>query len=131
MVPFDQLMRELAQYLGTPLAVNDGIYNMMLQLPSGRHQSISAIIRRNHNNVEVIDFVSTIGPIERTIDPWRLLATNSETTFCRVIANKGMLFVVATQLRETAQPQEVLWMLREVAEVADKLEQQRGSGDEN
>jgi hypothetical protein len=64
------------------------------------------------------------------IDAWNLLETNGRATFTRITVERGIIFVVATQLLATAQPEEVLLMLREVAQVADQLEHEFFQKDE-
>lgn len=114
-LPFDQLVRELAGFLGTPLGFERGIYRLVVPVPPGRHQEVSASIRPDPEGRPIIAFVSTVGEMRRSIDPWQLLAQNSTPVFCRVAALNGMLVVIASQLLQTAQAEEVLLMLREVA----------------
>ncbi len=121
--PFEQLMRDLATYLQTPLGFERGVYSLTVPMPSNRHQDVFATIRNAQDGREVIDFVSTVGPVRAGIDPWQLLEMNGRATFARITVERTMIFVVASQLLATAQPEEVLLMLREVAEVADRLEQ--------
>jgi hypothetical protein len=121
-LPFDRLMRELAAYLGTPLNVDRGIYRLIVPLTLGRQQEVSASIRTDEQGREIIAFVSTVGPASRSVDPWRLLQANGEPLYCRVALLGSMVAVVASQLLRTAQPEEVLLILRESAEFADRLE---------
>jgi hypothetical protein len=120
--PFEQLMQDLAAYLQTPLGLERGVYSLTVPLTDGRHQDVFATIRRTDDGRDVIDFVSTVGPVRPGIDAWNLLETNGRATFTRITVERGIIFVVATQLLATAQPEEVLLMLREVAQVADLLE---------
>lgn len=118
---FDQLIRELAGYLNTTLDVVRDVYTLNLPL-HGRYQEVSATVRPDAEGRQIIDFVSTVGRVDRRTDPWHLLAINTRTLYCRVAVDKEMIFVVASQLLETAQPQEVLLILREVAFIGDQLE---------
>ncbi len=130
-LPLDQLMHELATYLRTPLDVVRDVYTLTVPLPGTRFQVVSATIRPDHEGHQLIDFVSGVGQVYQGLDPWYLLAMNDKTMFCRVAVVRQMIFVVASQLLDTAQPQEVLIMLREVATTADRLEEQLFARDEN
>lgn len=115
-------MRELAAYLHTPLSVDRGIYRLIVPLALGRQQEVSASIRADEQGRDIIAFVSTVGPVSRGVDPWRLLQANGDPLYCRVAVIQGMVAVVGSQLLRTAQPEEVLLILREAAEFADRLE---------
>ncbi len=121
-LPFDRLMRELAVFLGTPLSFERNIYRLIVPLPLGRQQEVSASIRSDDDGRAIIAFVSTIGDLRRHIDPWSLLKANSTPIYSRVALLGNMIVVIASQLLETAQPEEVLLILREVAQFADQLE---------
>ncbi|HSH83424.1 MAG TPA: hypothetical protein VLA19_33240 [Herpetosiphonaceae bacterium] len=123
-LPLEELMNELAAYLKTDLSYERGVYSLVVPLESGRHQEVCAAIRSGQAGREVIDFVSTVGEVHGRIDPWALLQENGAAIFCRVTVSHRMLFVLASQLLATAQPEEVLLMLREVATFSDRLEQQ-------
>ena len=58
------------------------------------------------------------------------LETNGKTLFSRITVAHQIIFVVASQLLATAQPEEVLLMMHEVAYVADDLERQLSTSDE-
>ncbi len=120
----EELMNQLAAYLQTDLSYEREVYSLVVPLSSGRHQEVGATIRRDQAGREVIDFVSTVGEVHGRIDPWTLLEANGATIFCRVTVSHRMLFVLASQLLATAQAEEVLLMLREVATFSDRLEQQ-------
>lgn len=122
-------MRELAAFLGTPLAFERGIYRLTVPLPIGRRQEVSASIRPDEEGREIIAFVSTVGEARRSVDPWSLLRSNGNYIYCRVALLGSMVAVIASQLLQTAQPEEVLLMLREVAQAADQLERQMFLGD--
>ncbi len=117
-------MRELAAFLGTRLSVERGIYRLSVPLPMGRHQEVSASIRLDEDGGQIIAFVSTVGEARRTVDAWSLLRSNGNYIYCRVALLGSMVAVIASQLLQTAQPEEVLLMLREVAQAADQLERQ-------
>ena len=121
-LPFEQLLQELASYLQTELTCERDVYSLIVPLPTGRSQEVGATIRLDANGRDIIDFVSTVGPAGSEVDPWRLLEANGETTFSRITVAREMIFVIASQLLDTAQPEEVLLMLREVAHFADLLE---------
>lgn len=121
---FDQLMRELAAYLKTELSLERDIYSLIVPLPSGRQQEVAATIRSDDAGRQIIDFVSTAGPVAANVDPWSLLQANGQALFSRVTVSRDMIYVIASQLLATAQPEEVLLMLREVAAFADQLEEQ-------
>lgn len=123
-LPLDQLMRDVAAYLGTELAFERDIYSLIVPLPTGRRHEVAATIRTDQDGREIIDFVATVGQIESRVDPWRLLAANGQAIFSRVTVSGQMIYVIASQLLTTAQPEEVLLMLREVAAFADQLEAQ-------
>ena len=123
-LPFDQLMRDVAAYLKTALGFERGVYSLTVPLPTGRQQEVGATIRHDQQGREIIDFVSTVGQIHAGIDPWLLLESNGEALFSRITVSRQMIFVIASQLLATAQPEEVLLMLREVAHFADRLERQ-------
>lgn len=129
MLPLDQLIRELAAYLGTALGFEREVYSLRVPLPSNRQQEVAATIRRDEQDREIIDFVSTVGPILDTIDPWHLLQLNGQTTFSRITVARQIIFVLASQLLTTAEPEEVLLMIREVATFADHLEQRISGSD--
>lgn len=118
------LMQELAAYLNTDLSCERDVYSLIVPLQHGRHQEVCATIRTDQAGREVIDFVSTVGQIHAGVDPWALLQANGTAIFARVTVSHQMLFVLASQLLDTAQPEEVLLMLREVAMFADRLEQE-------
>lgn len=118
----EQLMSQLASYFASPLDVVRDVFTIQVPLPSQRMQYVSATLRADTEGRQIIDFVSTVGQVRGNTDPWHLLTINDKTLFCRVAVVKGMIFVVASQLLETAQPQEVLLILREVALTADQLE---------
>lgn len=122
-------MRELAAYLGTPISFERGIYRLIVPLLAGRQQEVSASIRNDDDGRPIIVFVSTIGEARRGIEPWSLLRANSEPIYCRAALLGNMLAVIACQLLHTAQAEEVLLILREVAQFADRLERQLYSGD--
>ena len=122
-LPFDQLMRDLAAYLRTPLGHEREVYSLSVPLPGGRQQEVCATIRTTDERREIIDFVSTVGSKQGDIDPWLLLRLNGQANFSRVTISGEMIFVVASQMLATAQPEEVLLMLREVATFADQIEQ--------
>ena len=121
-LPFEQLLQELSAYLQTELTYEREVYSLIVPLPTGRRQEVGATIRVDANGRDIIDFVSTVGPVGSGIDPWRLLQANDEASFSRITVAHEMVFVVASQLLKTAQPEEVLLMLREVASFADLLE---------
>ncbi|HEY0737953.1 MAG TPA: hypothetical protein VGD69_23750 [Herpetosiphonaceae bacterium] len=128
-LPFDRLMRELASYLGTPLDFDRGIYRLIVPLPMGRQQEVSASIRDDGDGRPIIAFVSTVGEARRGIEPWSLLRANGSPIYSRVALMGNMIAVIASQLLNTAQPEEVLLILREVAQFADQLERQHFRGD--
>jgi hypothetical protein len=121
-LPFEQLMHDVAEYLHTEIRFERDIYSLLVPLPTGRYQEVAATIRSDPQGREIIDFVSTVGPAEGHIDPWLLLQANGDSIFSRVTVARQIIFVVASQLLPTAQPEEVLLMLREVADLADRLE---------
>ena len=129
-LPLDRLMRELASFLGTGLDYERGIYRLSVPLPMGRRQEVSASIRHDDDGRQIIAFVSTVGEARRSIDAWRLLQGNGHYVYCRVALLGTMVAVVACQLLHTAQPEEVLLMLREVAQTADQLERKMFVGDQ-
>lgn len=118
------LMRELAAYLQTDLRCERDVYSLIVPIQQARHQEVGATIRVDQAGREVIDFISTIGRIHPGIDPWALLEANGTAIFARITVSHQMLFVLASQLLATAQPEEVLLMLREVAMLADRLERE-------
>lgn len=128
-LPFDRLMRELAGYLGTSLHFERGIYRLIVPLSIGRQQEISASIRDDEDGRPIIAFVSTVGEAQRGIDPWSLLRANGSPSYCRVALLGNMIAVIACQLLHTAQPEEVLLILREAAQFADQLERHHFLGD--
>ena len=128
-LPLDRLMRDLAAFLGTPLAFERNIYRLIVPLPLGRQQEVSASIREDDERRPIIVFVSTIGEAHRQIDPWSLLRANSTPIYSRVALVGNMIAVIASQLLATAQPEEVLLILREVAQFADQLERKLFIGD--
>lgn len=130
LLPLDRLMRELAQFLGTGLAVERGIYRLIVPLQLGRQQEVSASVRQDDDGRQIIAFVSTVGQVRRGLDPWRLLQVNGTPIYSRVALLNNMLVVIACQLLQTAQPEEVLLILREVAQFADQLERQFFIGDQ-
>jgi hypothetical protein len=128
-LPFDRLMRELAAYLGTPLSFDRGIYRLIVPLPLGRQQEVSASIRDDDDGRPIIAFVSTVGEARRGIEPWHLLRENGSPIYSRVALLGNMIAVIACQLLNTAQAEEVLLILREVAQFADQLERRHFVGD--
>jgi hypothetical protein len=129
-LPFDRLMRELARYLGTPLSFDRGIYRLIVPLPLSRQQEISASIRDDDEGRPIIVFVSTVGQAHRGIEPWSLLSANGTPIYSRVALLGTMIAVTACQLLHTAQAEEVLLILREVAQFADQLERRHFRGDQ-
>ncbi|WP_152541248.1 hypothetical protein [Kallotenue papyrolyticum] len=129
-LPLDRLMRELAAYLGTPLRYEGSIYRLIVPLAGGRQQEVSAAVRADDEGRPIIAFVSTIGAASGSIDAWRLLQVNGEPIYSRIALLGNMLAVIACQLLHTAQPEEVLLILREVAVFADRLERALFLGDE-
>ena len=123
-------MRELAVFLGTTLDYERGVYSVTVPLPFGRHQEVRASIRRDDEGRQLIVFVSTIGQARRNIDSWALLKTNGDLIYCRIALLGTTLAVIASQLLHTAQAEEVLLILREVAQCADKLERSYFLGDQ-
>src|SRR3712207_803606 len=117
-LPLDQLMADLAAFLKTELGCERGIYSLIVPLPDGRNQEVAATIRADQHGREIIDFVSTVGQVHAGIDPWRLLQANGEAIFSRITVSRQMIYVLASQLLTTAQAEEVLLMLREVAAFA-------------
>ena len=117
-------MRDVAAYLRTELAFERDIYSLVVPLPTGRMHEVAATIRADQDGREIIDFVATVGQVQERIDPWRLLEANGQTIFSRVTVAGQMIYVIASQLLATAQPEEVLLMLREVAAFADQFESQ-------
>jgi 23S rRNA pseudoU1915 N3-methylase RlmH len=128
-LPLDQLMADVAAYLKTDLQVEREVYVLVIPLSDGRTQEVCATIRRDREQREIVDVVSTVGPAQGA-DPWLLLQTNGQTLFSRVTVAHDMIFVVASQLLATAQPEEVLLMMHEVAHVADDLERGLSAADE-
>lgn len=128
-LPLDQLIGDVATYLKTQLHVENEIYTLVVPLPEGRTQEVCATIRRDQQEREIVDVVSTVGSAQG-VDPWLLLETNGETLFSRITVAHQIIFVVASQLFATAQPEEVLLMMHEVAHVADDLERQLSTSDE-
>jgi hypothetical protein len=128
-LPFDRLMHELAAFLGTALHFEGGIYRLIVPLPLGRTQEVSASIRDDDEGRPIIVFVSTVGEARRGIEPWSLLQANGTPIYCRVALLGNMIAVIASQLLQTAQPEEVLLILREVAQFADQLERRFFLGD--
>lgn len=122
-------MRELASYLGTPLSFDRGIYRLIVPLPMGRQQEVSASIRDDEDGRSIIAFVSTVGEARRGIEPWNLLRANGSPVYSRVALLGDMIGVIACQLLNTAQAEEVLLILREVAQFADQLERRHFMGD--
>lgn len=129
-LPFDRLMRELAGFLGTRIGFERGVYRLIVPLPMGRQQEVSASIRSDDEGRQVIVFVSTVGELRRGIDPWHLLQQNAHPLYCRIAVINGMIVVLDCQLLHTAQPEEVLLVLREVAQFADLLERRLFLGDQ-
>ncbi len=119
---FDQLMRDVAAYLKTELGFERDIYSLVVPLPSGRQQEVAATIRADRDGREIVDFISTVGQVTAAVDPWYLLEANGQALFSRVTVSRQMIYVIASQLLTTAQPEEVLLMLREVADFSDRLE---------
>jgi hypothetical protein len=97
-------------------------------VPEGRAQDVCATIRQDQELREIVDVVSTVGTAQG-VDPWLLLQKNGETLFSRITVAHQMIFVVASQLLATAQPEEVLLMMHEVAHVADELERRLSASD--
>lgn len=128
-LPLDQLLGDVAAYLKTDLQVEHELYTLVVPLPGGRTQEVCATIRRDQQEREIVDIVSTVGSAQG-VDPWLLLETNGETLFSRITVAHQIIFVVASQLLATAQPEEVLLMMHEVAHIADDLERQLSSVDE-
>lgn len=130
LLPLDRLMRELAQFLGTQLHYERGIYRVLVPLKFNRQQEVSASVRTDDDGRQIIAFVSTVGQVRRNLDPWRLLQLNGNPVYSRVAVVNGTIVVIACQLLHTAQPEEVLLILREVAQFADQLERQFFVGDQ-
>jgi inactivated superfamily I helicase len=95
---------------------------LIVPLHDSRQQEVAATIRTTPDGREVIDFVSTVGHVLPGLDPWQLLEANGQSVFSRVTVSRQLIFVLASQLLATAQPEEVLLILREVATFADQLE---------
>ena len=129
-LPLDRLMQELAAFLGTRLMQERGIYRLSVPLQLGRRQEVSASIRDDDDGRQIIAFVSTVGEARRGVDPWRLLQRNGSLSYGRIALLGNMVAVVASQLLHTAQPEEVLLILKEVAQAADQLERQYFIGDQ-
>jgi hypothetical protein len=128
-LPLDRLMRELAVYLGTTLDYDRGVYSVTVPLPFGRRQEVRASVRNDDDGRNLIVFVSTVGQVRRGLDAWSLLKANGDLIYCRVALLGTMVAVIASQLLHTAQPEEVLLILREVAQCADQLERSYFVGD--
>ena len=126
---FEQLLQELASYLQTDLRFENEVYSLIVPLLTGRRQEVGATIRVDSRGREIIDFVSAVGPAGGEVDPWLLLEANGDLTFGRITVARDMIFVVASLLLTTAQPEEVLLTLREVADFADLLERRFFSSD--
>lgn len=129
-LPLDRLMRELAVYLGTALDYDRGVYSLSVPLPFGRRQEVRASVRTDEDGRHLIVFVSTVGQVRRGLDAWTLLKANGELIYSRIALLGNMVAVIASQLLHTAQPEEVLLILREVAQCADKLERTYFVGDQ-
>jgi|GEM_PF-1648784 len=121
-LPLDRLMRELASFLGTSLGYERGIYRLTVPLHFGRQQEVSASIRYDDDGRQIIAFVSTVGQLKRGIDPWALLKANGTPIYSRVALLGSTIAVISSQLLHTAQAEEVLLIIREVAQFADQLE---------
>lgn len=124
----EHLMQDVAAYLHTELRVERDLYSLLVPLPGGRRQEVCATIREDVRQREIIDMVSTVGPAHRA-NPWDLLQLNGELILARITVARGMIFVVASQLLASAQPEEVLVMLHEVASRADELERRLSASD--
>jgi len=124
MLSIEELMRDLAAYLQTELGYENEVYSLVVPLTNGRHQEVGATIRLGDDGRQILDFVSAVGPVHSGLDPWHLLQLNGQASFSRITVARQMIFVVASQLLATAQAEEVLVMLREVANFADTLERQ-------
>lgn len=117
-------------YLGTTLDYDRGIYSLTVPLPFGRRQEVRASIRNDDEGRNLLVFVSTVGQVRRGIDSWALLKANGDLTYCRIALLGNAVAVIASQLLHTAQTEEVLLILREVAQCADKLERAYFVGDQ-
>lgn len=127
-LPLEQLIQDVAAYLKTDLRVENDVYTLVVPVPEGRAQDVCATIRQDQELREIVDVVSTVGTAQG-VDPWLLLQKNGETLFSRITVAHQMIFVVASQLLATAQPEEVLLMMHEVAHVADELERRLSASD--
>ncbi len=123
-LPLEQLMHELSAYLQTPLVQERDIYRVLVPVPLGRQQEVSISVRDDDDGRPVIAFASTVGMARPGVDCWRLLRANASSTYGRVALIGDMVVVVASQLVHTAQAEEVLVILREVAHFADQLERE-------
>jgi hypothetical protein len=123
-LPLDRLLHELAGYLQSDLQLEREIYTLVVPVEPGRKQEVAVTVRPDAQGRAIVDLISTVGQVYAGVDPWHLLQVNGQTTFCRITVANQLIHVIASQLLDTAQPEEVLVMLREVAMVADQVERQ-------
>ena len=96
---------------------------MNLKMANGRNQSVKSFLKM-HSNGETVVFMSKVCYLEEypEVDFQQMLERNHELFFAKLVIDRGYLETQAAVRLSSASKEDMLFVINEVARVADDLE---------
>ncbi len=116
------VMQDIADYFGTVYQVRQGDHEIEIPFSDGRSQLVSATIGKDLEGRDTVLFFTTVGDFSSELNLKSLMEENIKPLYARIAIFNDKVVVVAGQLLETAQLEEVITIVQEVANFGDYLE---------
>lgn len=128
---FQYLLQQVSAYNNWPLVFTGQSARMEVPTNYGRSQVVECSIGQDYQGNPLVMFWSNIAQTAQIRDPWYLLQLNANMNYGSLAIRGTQLFMMATQLLQTADSNTVMRIISYLALQADTLEQQLVGTDNN
>jgi hypothetical protein len=123
-INLDKILNDYANEVGGKIIpYTDSQSIIIMPTKHGRFQRVLGWTRISKNH-KFLEFDSKVTEYTPNIDFQKYLSEAANFTFCRLIVKEGFLQVASSVFVDEATPELIKDMVREVAEIADDLENQ-------
>ncbi len=127
-----EVMQAVADYYGSSLTEDEGIYSLELVIGDGeRTQVVHGTVQPDRIGREVFLVFTRVGDWSSEINAEALLELNLTAPYVKAAKFGDHLIACGDQLMETCQVDEVVNLIEEVANFGDFLEEAIFGGDSN
>lgn len=127
-----EIMQAVADYYGSPLVKDNGVYSLELVIGDDeRTQVVHGTVQQDRFGRDVFMVFTRVGEWDEGINTEGLLELNLTAPYVKTAKFGGHLIACGDQLLDTCQVEEVINIIEEVANFGDYLEEAIFGSDSN